>query len=329
MVGMLVIIYLLLEAYCTFFRPVYISPEDYFDNFTVADDELGYKLANNFKGLYKQDYELIYTTNSYGLRDRDFSLYPNKDTLRILAIGDSWTFGPGVDLIYTWPKQLENILKKRGINAEVVNSGVDGYSTIIYYRVLKKFYGIYHPDAVIVITCGNDPGGDLADLEKIYPVLTSKDNFFKKWLKKNSHLAKNLWFIYQRYFPRKYGFRYIDKVVEKAKDDKELNFALQLYSDSLLEMKKFCDKNDIFFAVATLCTYPLEFHEYTKAVCEAKNIKYISLQSLNNRDLIKEIALNTSAGHFNSKGYFMLAGIITDSILKDIDSMSRGKIIRK
>lgn len=59
---------------------------------------------------------------------------------RILALGDSTTFGIGLD---DYPRYLETALKRRGIAAEVINGGVEGYFpiNILYeldrYRSLK------------------------------------------------------------------------------------------------------------------------------------------------------------------------------------------------
>jgi lysophospholipase L1-like esterase len=59
---------------------------------------------------------------------------------RILALGDSTTFGIGA---YDYTRPLETILNKRGIPAEVINAGVEGYSprNLLYeierYKALK------------------------------------------------------------------------------------------------------------------------------------------------------------------------------------------------
>jgi len=302
-----------LELFCTFFKPIYIYPADYFDDFVVADDELGYKLANNFKGFYRQDFELVYSTNSQGLRDREFTSFPDKGTKRVLAIGDSWTFGNGVKLSQTWPKQLKKIFKKKGIKSEVINTGVNGYSTRIYYRILKKFYHLYHPDIVIVLVFSNDPGGDIADTKKRYSIITSNDGWLKKFLKRHSHLAKNLWFAYQAYFPRKYGNFHVTNLTKRDETDTELNLAYELYRESLVKMKQFCQKNNIFFALTTIPSDVSSFLKFTEKVCKDEAINYISQESLLEEESILGV---TSAGHYNPKGYNLLANNIAEYISK-------------
>lgn len=67
---------------------------------------------------------------------------------RILAIGDSFTFGAEVDGHETYPHQLQKILKK-GRPTQCVNMGVPGYG--IDQAVLKYTYWGRHlnPDVVI------------------------------------------------------------------------------------------------------------------------------------------------------------------------------------
>ena len=53
------------------------------------------------------------TLNSLGYRDFEYSLERPNNTFRILMLGDSMTFGSGIDKISdTYPKQLEVLLNK-------------------------------------------------------------------------------------------------------------------------------------------------------------------------------------------------------------------------
>lgn len=69
-----------------------------------------------------------FTTNSIGMRSaREFSETPAADTIRIAALGDSFTAGPDVDDNEVWTHVLESALGDRRIRAEVLNFGVGGY----------------------------------------------------------------------------------------------------------------------------------------------------------------------------------------------------------
>jgi lysophospholipase L1-like esterase len=67
--------------------------------------------------------------SSQGLRDREFPLTPPPGRKRILMLGDSLTFGWGVPGDKTYAKRLEDMLRKAGHDAEVINTGVGNYNT--------------------------------------------------------------------------------------------------------------------------------------------------------------------------------------------------------
>lgn len=100
----------------------------------------------------KDEFAVTYRINSLGLRNEEFSPQKPQNTFRILMLGDSYTFGIGVELEQTFSKQLEKILNeghpKRKI--EVINAGVSSYSPIIEYLFLVTKGLSYQPDLVIL-----------------------------------------------------------------------------------------------------------------------------------------------------------------------------------
>lgn len=68
------------------------------------------------------------TLNARGLRDRDFPDDSPPQETRILVLGASHTFGTGVAMENTYPKQLERLLNARGDATEyfVINAGGEG-----------------------------------------------------------------------------------------------------------------------------------------------------------------------------------------------------------
>lgn len=56
------------------------------------------------------------------------ALDPARARFRILAIGDSCTFGTPLSERFPYPRVLERELRARGLDVEVVNAGVEGYS---------------------------------------------------------------------------------------------------------------------------------------------------------------------------------------------------------
>ncbi len=92
--------------------------------------------------------------NSYGMRDREYPLAKRQDTFRILAIGDSFTYGSGVAKEETYAKRLEGALNKRlghrGVHFEVLNAGVPGYNTLQQLIHLQEIGLQFDPDLILI-----------------------------------------------------------------------------------------------------------------------------------------------------------------------------------
>lgn len=73
--------------------------------------------------------QMTFRTNADGLRERPLSVV-RQSKVRILAIGDSFTFGTGIDGGETWPARLERTLRQRlpaDSSVAVINAGVPAY----------------------------------------------------------------------------------------------------------------------------------------------------------------------------------------------------------
>ena len=99
------------------------------------------------------------TTNSQGLRAPETALEPPpSDVRRILALGDSFTFGHAVEANEAWPAQLERAVGERSRSRhEVVNGGVSGYGTGQQLLLYRRLEPRVRPDAVVLaFTVVND-----------------------------------------------------------------------------------------------------------------------------------------------------------------------------
>lgn len=94
--------------------------------------------------------------NSIGLRDHDYPVQKPRGTQRILCLGDSLTFGQGVDLEDTFAKILERRYAGEHLKVEVLNFGVPGYGTLDELRLMEEVGFSYQPDIVLLTMLGSD-----------------------------------------------------------------------------------------------------------------------------------------------------------------------------
>jgi len=87
--------------------------------------------------------------NAEGFRDDEIAPKEQFD-LRILMLGDSMTWGYGVEKEETFSEVLQQKLKAKGINADVINAGATSYSPTLEYLLLKNKGLSYQPDIVIL-----------------------------------------------------------------------------------------------------------------------------------------------------------------------------------
>lgn len=110
--------------------------------------------ANGEREIVTADYHVRYKINPLGLRDRERKILPKKN-FRLLALGDSFTFGVGVELHERFTEIAENSLP----GVEIWNAGVPGWGLdqeLIYF--LREGYK-WNPDSIIIFL-------NQADLER-------------------------------------------------------------------------------------------------------------------------------------------------------------------
>ena len=98
------------------------------------------------------------TINSQGLRDREYALQKLPGTGRILVLGDSYTWGYGVEDHEIFTEVLEQRLIGEDPPWEVINTGVSGWGTDQQWLFLKHEGWAYSPDVVVLaFFLMNDP----------------------------------------------------------------------------------------------------------------------------------------------------------------------------
>ena len=99
------------------------------------------------------EWDVTVTTNAGGLRDRAIPVDGSGET--VLALGDSFAFGWGVELSQSFLWRAEEAL--RGERARIVKAGIPATGTFDQLRWLERYGDRYRPTAVLVVFfVGND-----------------------------------------------------------------------------------------------------------------------------------------------------------------------------
>jgi hypothetical protein len=128
------------------------------DSYYEKDEIVGWSPRRNIQGIHNWtgSFATTFRTNSDGLRDREYPLEKPKGITRIIALGDSFTWGWGVGDNEIYTEALESLLPR----VEVINLGVAAFATKQEFDYLKMKGMKYDPDIVMLGFCLNDIVGN-------------------------------------------------------------------------------------------------------------------------------------------------------------------------
>lgn len=124
-------------------------PDDGFHPW-VYDEKTGFRLAPHLnQSMISSEFDVKIQTNEYGFRDDKIG---EKNGVRILLLGDSFTFGYGVSRDFLFADILEHQLK-----AEIVNASVGGFEIIHQVKWFQTEGKHFDADLVVFgLYLGND-----------------------------------------------------------------------------------------------------------------------------------------------------------------------------
>jgi lysophospholipase L1-like esterase len=136
----------------------------------VRDPWVGFRLRSHH--AYTEVGGARVRTNSRGFRGGEVSADRSPRGVRILAVGDSSTFGYGARDDETYPAVLQRLLSKRfpGRSVEVINAGTPGWSSGNGAAFLAREGLAWKPDAVLIYfgyneQLGSGPGAPHYDYD--------------------------------------------------------------------------------------------------------------------------------------------------------------------
>lgn len=141
------------------------------------------------------EFAFRFDTNALGLRmDRELAAAKPSGTERILLVGDSFTFGYGVEQDETFARELQRRFDASGPPTEVINAGfASGFTLDTQYLFTREVAASWEPDAVVVGVCLDNDFEDLTRtlwrIEDGRLAAIEKDNDWVPLLAKKSGLV--------------------------------------------------------------------------------------------------------------------------------------------
>lgn len=119
------------------------------------DAELGWSLSPGWSGRHRHhDYAAAYSINVHGMRNDSDASGPIPGTRTTMMVGDSFTFGLGVNDDATFVHRLQ---AERPGGSTFMNSAVPGYSTDQESLLIEQRVAAFKPDHIfLVVYVGND-----------------------------------------------------------------------------------------------------------------------------------------------------------------------------
>jgi lysophospholipase L1-like esterase len=155
------------EALVRLFRPEFVAGPDPIANpFWRHDAELGWSHIAGAEGTFSRpEFAHHVRINSAGWRDRERTLDKPSGFFRIVVLGDSYTWGHGVEDEEIFTRLMEERLP----GVEVINLGLSASATDQQLLILRQYGLAYHPDLVLVMVSRNDFIGNVETMEGSYP----------------------------------------------------------------------------------------------------------------------------------------------------------------
>jgi lysophospholipase L1-like esterase len=161
----------------------------------APDPPRRYRLQPGFRGTVSNrvEFDTRVSINREGLRGAEVGP-KTPGVLRVLALGDSFTFGVGAREKDTFPVRLQEILRSRGVRAEVLNAGAPGYGVPDEVAWFERWGRPLAPDVILVaVFVGNDlqdaaPGPKPAAVDGALVMPGETAGSLSRWLYYHSQL---------------------------------------------------------------------------------------------------------------------------------------------
>ncbi len=196
--------------------------------------------------------EYNFRLNSQGFKDVEFKAEKDPETIRILGLGDSFAYGV-VPYDYNYYTRLEEKLKQRDYNLEIINMGIPNLSPKDYLALLVAEGLPLKPDQVIVSFF---IGNDFEDSQRSIWSYSYVISFLKFLIELQNSYEGNIIhgnLQYEDDFPTFSDEKFLEMQVGRTDlflvDDPRLEERVRGIMTYLRAMKEVCDRQQIQFLV--------------------------------------------------------------------------------
>lgn len=93
---------------------------------------------------------VLFETNNLGFRDVNHDIEKKEGTYRIVFVGDSMVEGTSVEFQERSDQLVQNILRSKGVDVEVITFAISGIGPMVYAQILECIGYRYNPDLIVV-----------------------------------------------------------------------------------------------------------------------------------------------------------------------------------
>ncbi len=334
-VGAVVLVLLVAEVGLRVFAPGQHVPQREYD------EQLGWRGRPELDcQLREKSFTISISQNSSGFRDRERTRDKRPGSMRILCLGDSFTWGWGVEEPAIYTRVLERALEGGDTQIEVANAGVGGYSTDQLLIYLREEALEYSPDLVLYQAARNDIRGNMTTTaEGLYskprfvlsddgvlvakncPVpplsslgrvkyVVSRKSRFAYFVKHRMHLG--------RHGVRRPGAGAAAERVPIVSDRADHPF--MLFCSLVREMRDECEASGAEFAALLGFRLSEEQMEYWGRECEGVETHFLREYLLDLEETSGQPAFIEDDGHWTEQGHWWVAEYIRLNVLPTADT---------
>lgn len=145
-----------------------LAPQPATMGWLMPDTAYGHRMRPNYHQRYPftgTDFVMEVRTNALGHRDPT-PRPPRPGEKTLVFLGDSVTFGHGVNIEDRFDTLLAGLLQDAGLSYRLINTGVNAWGTLQETRYLRDHFEQLDPDILVITFTGNDPSDDAYFREK-------------------------------------------------------------------------------------------------------------------------------------------------------------------